>query len=140
SPTLDGHVKNWDLLSGQEQRDLATERGIVAVAADPSGKRITAGTFVGWIHTLDLATGQEGPKIDVNSPRNRCEVFCLAYHPNGRILAMGSWAWEKALRLFDPDTGKELRILAGHAGNVYSVTFTPDGRSLITSSSDATVR
>src|SRR5262249_54319765 len=44
------------------------------------------------------------------------------------------------LRLWDVATGKELRAAGGHQGHLTTVTFTPDGRRVITSAWDETAR
>ena len=41
--------------------------------------------------------------------------------------------------LWDPRTGKRLRALKGHSGNVTSLAFSPDGGTLASSSGDGTV-
>jgi WD40 repeat protein len=37
-------------------------------------------------------------------------------------------------------TGKELRTLTGHLGDVWSVAFTPDGRTALSGSWDKTLK
>jgi WD40 repeat protein len=44
------------------------------------------------------------------------------------------------VRLWDATTGEELVQLPGHSDYVYSLAFSPDGKTLVSSSGDFTVR
>ena len=47
---------------------------------------------------------------------------------------------DRTARVWDAETGQELRCLRGHDNWVESVTYSPDGRHLVTGSRDHTVR
>jgi RNA polymerase sigma factor (sigma-70 family) len=53
---------------------------------------------------------------------------CVAYAPDGKLLASGGW--DRAVRLWDPATGKERGQLLGLKGWVNALAFSPDGRFL----------
>ena len=55
-------------------------------------------------------------------------VFAVAFSPDGKTLASGSF--DKAIKLWDVATGKEIRTLAGHTKEVVSIAFSPDGKRL----------
>ena len=47
---------------------------------------------------------------------------------------------ENAARVWDAATGKEIAILKGHDGIVFSAAFSPDRKTIVTASFDKTAR
>lgn len=65
-------------------------------------------------------------------------VGSAVFSPDGHRLLSGNM--DKIVRLWDRDTGKEVRRFEGHTGVVVSVAFSPDGRHALSGGVDKTVR
>ena len=62
----------------------------------------------------------------------------IASSPDGTLLATGGVGPEKTVRLWDLATGKERARLPGHPVGVTFLTFSPDGKRLLSGSRDST--
>jgi eukaryotic-like serine/threonine-protein kinase len=62
----------------------------------------------------------------------------VAYSPDGRRIVTGSR--DKAAKVWDAETGREIFTLAGHTDFVYRVAYSPDGRRIVTGSWDKTAK
>ena len=61
----------------------------------------------------------------------------IAYFPNDIRLAVAS---SIGIWIYDTQTGDELDLFMGHTGEVNSISFSPDGQTIVSGSSDRTIR
>jgi WD40 repeat protein len=65
-------------------------------------------------------------------------VFAVAFSPDGKYALSAND--DRTIRLWNVDTGEEVRRFVGHDDKVNSVAFSPEGKSLLTASDDSTIR
>jgi WD40 repeat protein len=118
-----------------------------SAAYSPDGKLLAIGGADNEIWLFDAATGKEvrhwtaHQARTYNPPRDPKSAFdalvnstgkgnvtCLAFAPDGKMLASGGW--DDTVRLWDPTTGKEVRKIDAHKAMVAAVVFSADGKTL----------
>ena len=62
---------------------------------------------------------------------------CAAFSPDGKRIVSGGG---RGVRVWDAESGKELRRYEGHTKLVVSVAYSPDGKRIASASEDGTVR
>ncbi|MEH2425326.1 MAG: hypothetical protein V7K48_31815 [Nostoc sp.] len=81
--------------------------------------------------------------LNESSEHNRLQghdndVWSVSFSPDGKTLASGSA--DATIKLWNLETGKEIRTLTGHDNNVRSVSFSPDSKTLASGSDDKTIK
>ena len=62
----------------------------------------------------------------------------MSFSSDGKTLASGSR--DNTIKLWNVETGKEIRTLSGHNEGVTSVSFSSDGKTLASGSEDKTIK
>jgi RNA polymerase sigma factor (sigma-70 family) len=125
---MGGRVIYWDVATGKEIRRVQADRGnVTALALSPDGKRMAAGSW-GRVRLLDAGTGAAIAAWAVAND----SVTQIAFTPDGKTVALRYQG--KTIDLWDVAGGKKLHTLEGHAGNVFTFAFAPDGKTLASGS------
>jgi WD40 repeat protein len=140
----DNSVGLFDIETGKEIHRFVKHTGQVWVAVlSRDGKQAITGALDKTIHVWDTQTGKLVRSFEDVTDLPRCGALSR----DGKLLAVGHYAGgdflksEATLRIWDIATGKLVRSSeAAHSGAITSVAWSPDGKTLATSSFDKTVR
>jgi WD40 repeat protein len=123
----------WNLENGKEMRKFDIENGSDNGLAFSIDGKILATIKNSSVILLNVGTG----KI-YNLSDHTDRVISIALSPDGKTLASGSS--DKTVKLWNVETGQEIRTLGSHSDFVRSIAFSPDGKTLASGSNDKTVK
>ena len=134
----DQTARVWDVETGRELMTLSDAEVLNGVVFTPDGKRVVTAGNGGTARLWDAQTGQELAQfVDVA----KGFVNAVALSADGQSLVTGGDD-EKAQKayLWNVGTGQQLRSFVGHAGQITSMAFSPDGNYVLTGGADKTAR
>ncbi|EEQ32351.1 WD repeat protein [Microsporum canis CBS 113480] len=99
---------------------------------------VASGSLDHKIYLWDLNGGGERMKIDVSEHDKTPKGSVYALSAKGSILASGGP--DSVVRIWDSKTGKLVTKFVGHTDNVRSILVNRDGDTIMTASSDQTVK
>jgi WD40 repeat protein len=85
---------------------------------------------------VDLETGLTRYRFETS----KAQVCSLAFSRDTRNLAVGTGYIESRIHLWSLDSGRETSVFEGHSGWVSGLRFLSDGRTLLSTSQDETIR
>ena len=142
APTSPGEIKLWDAVTGEEKFTRRNQDALVGcVAFSPDSASFATGCLDKVVRIWDTVTGQELQTW----PGFPSGVLAIRYSPDGSAVAAGTGdilqpARPGETQIRAAQSGALLHTLRGHAQQVGSVAFSPNGQRLITSSRDGTVK
>ncbi len=131
SPT----IRQLDIETGDELFPEWTSAGhdavVDCVTWSPDGRLIASGSANHQINLWDAQTGKLRLKVASPSSANR-----MAFSPSGRHL-LTSWQSTGMIRIWDVDSGKEVRTIESGKKNVQTFALTRDGKRLVAAVADS---
>ncbi len=134
-------IRIWDVANGRQIRRLTHQTsGNRPLVLSPDGKWLailsqTNNPKGGSIAILDFATGRVVRSMGTQGSGGGFGY--PLYSPDGKVLAVSG---QQTIELWDPESGRLLQTLKGHKDIVWSVAFSSDGKSMVSSSDDKTIR
>lgn len=138
---LHASVKVWDVTTGKELRQLSGHaRQVTAVEFSPiDGNAVLSASADRTLRIWDLRTGR-GRIVH----RSLHPIQAAVFSPDGKTVALGGGDDRLELEaegtlsrfaviVLNVTTGQVLRRLTGHTNTVGSLSFSPDGKSLVSS-------
>jgi dipeptidyl aminopeptidase/acylaminoacyl peptidase len=137
SGSYDKMAKLWDVASGKEISNLKDHiDAVFAVAFSSDGKRLATASQDRTVKIWDVATGKRLYSLSDASDG----LSAIAYSPSGdRIAAAG---YDKTIYIWrlGADDGHLVQSLIADEDSILSLVWSPDGKTIITSSSDGSIR
>ncbi len=169
SASYDFTIKLWDVEDPNDVHEVATLRGhdyyVMSLSFRRDGEILASGSMDGTIKLWDVGKSEEqerrfgeaatGFVIDTLD-RHNAWVNTVAFSPDGRYLASAggdrlirlwrvedAWPmWERPLRRMNWPMERrwEARTLCGHTAQIHTVSFSPDGQFIASSSHNGTIK
>jgi WD40 repeat protein len=138
----------WDYATGQLLQKLTppigqADLGYNFVSFSPDGSKLAGAKFDTIAPVWDTKSWEVLYIIEDHEPP--AEIWSVAWSPDGsRLLTTSgseeSGAQDKTARVWDAETGEELLVLRGHTKAISYGFWSPDGRRIVTASTDNTIR
>ena len=135
--SYDKLIKLWDASTGQEIRTLKDHiDAVYALAFTPDGKRLVSGAADRSVKVWNVATGER--LYTMSEPLDGLNTIAL--DPTGKLVAAGGQ--DKTIRIWElGEKGATLlRSLIAHEDAILKLAWTPDGKTLISSAADKTIK
>ncbi|HEV2947979.1 MAG TPA: hypothetical protein VGX70_11410 [Gemmataceae bacterium] len=148
SGSLDQTIKDWKLAAETPTKNLGHPNLVDAVAFNSAGALLATGCHDGNLRVWDVAKSQAIRTVAAHIAMNQpSPIYSVSWSPDDKFLLTTSL--DMTLKLWDAADGKLIREFKaykekvfekGHRDQVFCAAFTPDGKSIVSSGSDRTIK
>ncbi|GER51833.1 katanin p80 WD40 repeat-containing subunit B1 homolog [Striga asiatica] len=126
SGSLDTNLKIWDIRrKGCIHTYKGHTRGVNAIRFTPDGRWVVSGGEDNTVKLWDLTAG----KLLHDFKCHEGQIQCIDFHPHEFLLATGSA--DRTVKFWDLETFELIGSSGPESTGVRSMTFNPDGRTLL---------
>ena len=135
SGSSDRTIRLWSATTGFHKQTLTGHtQEVYDVSFIEGGKTLTSRGGNNTIRLWNATTAQHKETVHLDGPHGR---HYASISSDRRMLAN---VWHDRIYLWDIATETEIASLIGHTSDIYSVVFSPNGKTLASGGSDHTVR
>ncbi len=136
SASRDGSVRLWDVATGQQRPEFSFQTDFAqpgrrfyttGVSFSPDGKMLAVGATDAVVYLLDATTGKEIRRLTGHT--DWVVIRGVSFSSDGKQLYTAGL--DATIHVWDPATGDELKVLDRHRLNVFSISVSPDNKSLV---------
>jgi RNA polymerase sigma factor (sigma-70 family) len=132
-------ISVWNGATGREVHRFAVNAGDTVAVAFSADEKILISVGVSKLRRWDLTTGKqlaEHPVVPATPQASQTRGVFSVDATRVAVAATGTGA----IRVYDTASGEEIRQLNGDANGIYAMAFSADGKALVSSGADRTIR
>jgi WD40 repeat protein/tetratricopeptide (TPR) repeat protein len=129
----DGSVRVWSTVTGRLFGVLPDNGQNAWLNFSPDGRRLAVSGGERYAKIWEVATGREALWLEARS-----RIARLAFRRDGALIAAA--LDDHSVTVWSASRGARLADFAGHKDGIYSISWSPNGEEILTSSFDGTLR